>query len=227
MKNTLFLLFFVSFFTVSAQRMGFNVGEFSIHDSMEDEMIEAFDKALEGVVFDGGGIVLERLWNGRESHVTHRIVWMFTLGKDMIKSGLNQDKQEAFWAKMQTFVKEWNTGYAGRMLSWKEGNTDENSFGHIYDIKVSDPAKFKTAHDKIVKQHQDIFKDRVVGFGTYDMGRPNGATHWVALTGKDRMDHLMVQDELEKRSNFIKLLGERGPVEEVKDFEIQILRRAQ
>ena len=44
---------------------------------------------------------------------------------------------------------------------------------------------------------------------------------------KDRMDHLMVQDELEKRSNFIKLLGERGPVEEVKDFEIQILRRAQ
>ena len=59
------------------------------------------------------------------------------------------------------------------------------------------------------------------------MGRPNGATHWVALTGKDRMDHLMVQDELEKRSNFIKLLGERGPIEEVKDFEIQILRRAQ
>ena len=68
MKNTLFLFLFVSFLTVNAQRMGFNVGEFSIHDSMEDEMIEAFDKALEGVVFDGGGIVLERLWNGRERH---------------------------------------------------------------------------------------------------------------------------------------------------------------
>ncbi|MEL0301887.1 MAG: hypothetical protein VW976_08415, partial [Flavobacteriaceae bacterium] len=66
-----------------------------------------------------------------------------------------------------------------------------------------------------------------VGFGTYDIGRPNGASHWVVVTGKDRNDHLMLYDKLEKSSKFMQLIKERGAAEDVRDYEVEILRRKQ
>ena len=52
------------------------------------------------------------------------------------------------------------------------------------------------------------FKDRVVGFGTYDIGLPNGATHWVGLTGEDTQDHLMLYDKMEKKDEGTDILEE-------------------
>ena len=67
----------------------------------------------------------------------------------------------------------------------------------------------------------------VTAVTTTDIGRPNGATHWVAVTGKDREDHLMLYDKLQKNPKFMKLISSRGEFEDVKDFELQILRRKQ
>ena len=63
-------------------------------------------------------------------------------------------------------------------MSWKEGNLETNPEVHIWDIIPEDPTAFKVAHDKIVDEFKSEFKDRVVGYGTYDIGMPNGATHW-------------------------------------------------
>ena len=71
------------------------------------------------------------------------------------------------------------------------------------------------------------FKGRIVGFGTYDFGLPNGAKHWVGLSGKDIDDHLLLYDKLEKNPKFIKLISSRGKFELIKDFEINILKRKQ
>jgi hypothetical protein len=37
----------------------------------------------------------------------------------------------------------------------------------------------------------------------------------------------MLYDKLEKSSKFIKLIQERGAIEEVRDFEVEILKRKQ
>ncbi len=87
--------------------------------------------------------------------------------------------------------------------------------------------QFKAGHDKIVKEFEEDFAGRSVGFGTYDFGRPNGATHWIALSGKSKEDHMMMYDKLWKNETFVKLIKERGPAEEVKDYELKVLKQFQ
>ena len=41
----------------------------------------------------------------------------------------------------------------------------------------------------LVKSLPEVFEDRFVGFGTYDVNRPDGATHWVLVSEKFD-DHL-------------------------------------
>ena len=78
-----------------------------------------------------------------------------------------------------------------------------------------------------MSEFTDEFKGRIVGFGTYDFGLPNGAKHWVGLSVKDIDDHLLLYDKLEKNPKFIKLRSSRGEVEFVKDFETKILKSKQ
>jgi len=98
---------------------------------------------------------------------------------------------------------------------------------HIWDIKIEDPNVFKAGHDKIVETFKEDFEGRSVGFGTYDFGRPNGATHWIALTGKNKEDHMMLYEKFWNDKTFVKLIKERGPVENVKDYEVRILKHFQ
>ena len=60
--------------------------------------------------------------------------------------------------------------------------------------------------------------------GSYDFNGPNGATHWVMVSGKDMEDHLMLYDELQKQDDFYKLLSERGEVERVRDIDTELIR---
>ena len=59
--------------------------------------------------------------------------------------------------------------------------------------------------------------------GSYDFNGPNGATHWVIISGKDTEDHLMLYDELQKQDDFYVLLSERGEVERVGDVELEMV----
>ncbi len=226
----LFLSYFLTFISVSlyAQTMAFTCVEIKAKPFTQDNISEAFDKVFEDVEMNQGGVVLERFWSGRTHGMTHRIVFMYTLGVDMVdEDAIDPNKNDAFWSKMQNYVEEWGASYSGRMLSWKEGDTEANPNVHIWDIKVADQNQFKKGHDKIISEFKDDFDGRVVGFGTYDIGRPNGATHWVALTGKDREDHLMLYDKLQKSKKFMDLILSRGEMEDVKDYELEILKRKQ
>ena len=226
----IFLALFLAFFSmqISAQTMAYSVIEIKTKPFTQKDIKEAFDQVFDGVKMNKGGIVLERFTAGDRNGMTHRIVFLYTLGEKMIEDAFwASDKNDAFWSKMGNYVEEWGNSYSGRMLSWKEGDTEKTPQVHIWDIIPENPVAFKIAHDKIVAEFESDFKDRVVGFGTYDIGLPNGATHWVALTGKDTSDHLMFYDEMEKKPRFVKLLEERGEFELVKDFELKILSRKQ
>ena len=208
--------------------MAFSVVEIKAKPFTQKDIKEAFEKAFKDVKMNKGGIVIERFTAGKNEGMTHRIVFLYTLGEKMIEDEFwGSDKNSAFWAKMSNYVEEWGSSSSGRMLSWKEGDTDKMPQVHIWDIIPEDPVAFKTNHDKIVKEFAEDFEDRVVGFGTYDIGLPNGATHWVGLTGKDTQDHLMLYDKMEKKKRFMELLAKRGNFELVKDFELKILSRLQ
>ena len=228
MKKLLFTVAFFATISLTAQTMAFTAVEIKAKDYTQKDIAEAFDKVFDGVKMNQAGVTLERLWMGSTKGMTHRIVWMSTLGVDMVDEGaINPDKNEAFWAKMNNYIEEWGASYSGRMLSWQEGDTEKNPTVHIWDIKALDQNQFKKGHDNIVKTFKKDFEGRVVGFGTYDIGRPNGASHWVVVTGKDRNDHLMLYDKLEKQSKFMQLIKERGAEEDVRDYEVEILRRKQ
>ena len=228
MKKIILLFIFFATITLTGQNMAFSVVEFTAKPYTQKDILKAFNDTYEGVKMNQGGIVLERIGNGRTNGATHRLVFMWTLGVEMMADdAVSDDKGSALWAKMRNFVDKWGTGYSGRILSWQEGDTDKNSNVHIWDIKIDDPNLFKAGHDKIVEKFKEDFSERVVGFGTYDIGRPNGASHWIALSGKDKNDHMMLYDKLQKDPKFIKLIQERGPVSDIKDYEVTILKRFQ
>lgn len=211
---------------LTAQTMAFTAVEIKAKDHTQKKIEEAFDKVFEGVEMNQAGVTLERLWMGSTKGMTHRIVWMSTLGVDMIDEGaINPDKNEAFWSKMNNYIEEWGPGTSGRVLSWQEADAKETPYVHIWDMKVQDQNQFKIGHDNIIKSFKEDFDGRFVGFGTYDIAGPNGATHWVALSGKNRNDNLMLYDKLQKSNKFMELIQERGTVENVRDFEIEILKR--
>ena len=52
--------------------------------------------------------------------------------------------------------------YSGRILSWQEGNTEENNYVHIWDYISENPKEFKIGHDKIVKNLKMIFREELL-----------------------------------------------------------------
>lgn len=226
MKKLLFTVAFFATISLTAQTMAFTAVEIKAKDYTQKDIVEAFDKVFDGVKMNQSGVTLERLWMGSTKGMTHRIVWMRTLGVDMVDEGaISPDKNEAFWAKMNNYIEEWGPGTSGRILSWQEADVKETPYVHIWDIKVQDQNKFKKGHDNIIKSFKEDFDGRFVGFGTYDIAKPNGATHWVIVSGKNRIDNLMLYDKLQKSNKFIKLIQERGDFENVRDFEIEVLKR--
>jgi len=225
MKKIFFLISssLILTFSLSAQTMSFGVSEIVVKEGFEDDLIKAHDVALESVKFlHGAQIIIERLNKQKNNEATHRIIWLIPLGEEWFEGG-NEDKGQAFWAKYSNMVETTNE-YSGRILSWQEGNIEENNYVHIWDYIPENPKQFKIGHDKIVKKFKNDFQGRVVGFGTYDLQRPDNATHWVALTGKNREDHMMLYEKMQNNSEFTKLIAERGNRVAVKDYVAEILK---
>ena len=83
-----------------------------------------------------------------------------------------------------------------------------------------------SSQKKFANSLPDVFQDRFVGFGTYDINRPNGATHWALVSGSDLNDHLSLANDLQKNhtKKFMEYLEDRGEVELVHNFTFQNLR---
>ena len=225
MKKILFLIAFFTTTFLTAQTTGYWAMEFKAKSNSENNISEAFDERFKDVKINKGLVVLERLSTGSQNGMTHRLVWLFTLGVTAIEmDGNNPDKKDAFWAKLDNYIEVWGPTYSGRWLSFQLGDMDKNPTEHIWDIKIKDPSKFKAAHEILVNELKNDFAGRSIGFGTYDIGRPNGATHWMYISGKDGEDHLKLYEKLEKTEEFKKYIQNRGDVIDVKDFELEILK---
>ena len=224
MKNTILFLTLLFTSLLSAQTMAFTVVELKAKDFSEAKVLEDFDKLFDGVELMNGTIVLESIETGSTLGNTHRLAWIYPLGGEMMaENAVDPLKSQVFWAKMGNYIEEWGPVHHGRILSWQPTKNEEMKLVHIWDVKAKDPIAFKKGHDNIVKSFKQDFKDRLVGFGTYDINRPNGATHWVLVSGIDEEDHLMLLDKLQNDSKFNGLIQSRGETEEVSDFAVKHL----
>ena len=76
-----------------------------------------------------GGVVLEKLRHGRPEGMTHRIVWLWELGKrGMVDGELSEFEQSDFRSQLRGLVEKWGMSYSGRMINWVEGDMKETPF---------------------------------------------------------------------------------------------------
>ena len=107
-----------------------------------------------------------------------------------------------------------------------EGKNREKSLCLFGTSKLKIQA-FASAQKKFTDSASSLFTDRVVGFGTYDINKPNGATHWSLVTGKDVNDHLGLISEVQENKAFKVYIQSRGEVEQIHDFVVEVLKRYQ
>ena len=227
MKNLLLVTFFFLSFTLYSQDMAFNVIYVEAEENAQDDIAELFDNFYADKEFESGGVALERLRHGRPEGMTHRVVFLWELGKEGLAEGQASEFEEsAFWGWLVNRIESWGTSYAGRFINWVEGDIEKTPFVQIWDINPENPAAFQKAQMEFVNSLPDVFQDRFVGFGTYDINRPNGATHWALVSGSDLNDHLSLANDLQKNHSkkFMEYLEDRGEVELVHNFTFQNLR---
>ena len=66
----MFTVALLSTIVLSAQTMAFTAVEVRVKEHTQKDIEEAFDKVFEGVEMKQGGVVLERIWNGRTNGMT-------------------------------------------------------------------------------------------------------------------------------------------------------------
>ena len=193
----------------------------------QDEIAEKFDAHYKDVEFNSGGLYLEKLNRGNTLG-THRVVFFGDATNWGMKEGQKEkNENDVFWRNVNDHVESWGDAFSGRILDY-DGDVAPDHYGYIqiYDIAVDNPVKFLNAHKKMVSQARGLMEDRPVAFGTYDIGSPNGATHWVAVGYKDVGDNIVIKSKMEQE--LAKEWGEyfknRGEVTNSGNFDLNILR---
>lgn len=227
MKNiiTIVLLFFG--LNTYSQQMGFNVVYVKAEENSEDQIGEMFENYYTNNKMKSGGAVLERLRHGKPEGMTHRLVWLWELGnRGMVDGELSEFERSSFRRGISNLVDNWGMSYSGRIVNWYPGDVEKTPFVHIWDIKPEDPVAFQKAHKTFVESLPNAMKDRFNGFGTYDINQPNGATHWVLVSGKDLDDHLVFLNDVETKysEQAQKFEKDRGEVDIIHDFTFQNLK---
>ena len=207
--------------TLSAQTLVFNIQEFKAKEFSQSDIAAAYETCCADVKPNKGGYGVQEIGKGADGGMTHRLIWYWEMGEDLWEGTNIWDKVPLWSAQMNNYVEEWGEPDSGRVLSRQVGTDEDYVWSHIWDIKIDNPNQFKIAHDKIVEKFKKEFTGRRVGFGTYDINYPNGATHWVGVSGKDDHDHSMLYHMLETQSEFVKMAAERGKFENVRDYMVK------
>ena len=164
----LFITIIIAVFTLqlSAQTTAYSVVEFRAKPHTQKDLLNIFNRTFDSVAMNQGGVSLERIGNGRTNGATHRMVWFWTMGEDlMAEDAMSDDKADLLWSRMANYIEEWQVSYSGRVSSWQ--------------------------------------------------------------AGKDKEDHMMLYEKFWNDKTFVKLIKERGPVENVKDYEVRVLKQYQ
>ena len=230
MKKIVLYTFILCSGYMFSQTRAYRVAEVTVENrENEKALLKLFDKFYEGAKFKSGGKIIQRIIEGREpGGSTHRIVTIYDLGNFGRVDGDFEPKElEDFLTTRSLLIKSTNKIYSGRVLNVKnDKKIVEDEVFHIYDIIPKNPFKFSKAYEKALKGMSGLNGDRRFGFGTYDIGKPNGATHWTLVSGKGPSDIIKSLEDMftDYGEEFFTFLNERGEVKDVKDFLLRNLR---
>ena len=226
MKKYIILLISI-LFNLNTYSQAFTAVEITAERGGQAPLVELFDEYFGDAKFKSGGVNLERLWMGNLN--THRIVFFGELGNSgRVEGDVQPFENSLFWSRANNYIKEWGNTSSGRIISWKggePGSDEKYRYIQIYDIKVSDPESFKKAHDKVTQQLSKAIGDRTVGFGSYDIGGYNGASHWVLVSAENWDDLMLQKVEYEKYTKeWEEYYKTRGEVENVRNYSFYVAK---
>ena len=223
MKKLIYIISFIFIATNLYSQNTFRLWHFNAKDGTETAIGELMIKHNENAEFKSGGVQIERISFG-DNKWSHRVVAFGEVGK-IGRTDLKEFQQGLFLEKLNNYVEEWGPSYAGRFLSYVGGQPKDYPFIQIYEITPNDPIAFKKAHDKFVIKASKTIGDRPIAFGTYDIGSPNGATHWVVIGSSGFSD--LIDQKQKWEDNFSKEAAEwaktNGGVEFKSNFTIRVL----
>ena len=213
--------------TVGFAQNAFIEFQFDAKRGTQDAILALTDEFWGEAEFKSGGIHVESINIGNPKS-SHRIL----LYGDPSNWGrldtlnVNRDKWQAFVQKLNNHIDEWTHSSSGNVLSWTGAvDAEEFSYVQIYEFSAEDPIAFQAAHDKIVAQMADTMEGRAVGFGTYDIGGYNGATHWVAVGYKNWSDLMVKGRELQTYAKeWQAYYKNRGKVDIIRNYALNVER---
>jgi|TARA_B110000259_G_scaffold70396_1_gene82936 hypothetical protein len=223
MKKIVYLL--LIFTTFSYSQNAFMEFQFDAKRGTESAILALTDEVWGKAEFKSGGINIES-FNIGNAKSSHRIV----LYGDPANWGrsdslVNEDKWSVFIQKMNNHIEKWTHSSSGNIISWV-GDSEDYSYVQIYEFKASDPSAFKSAHDKIVSQMSSIMGEREIGFGSYEIGGYNAASHWVAISAKNWTDLILTRRKMkELTKEWDEYYKKRGNVEHVRNYTTNIVKR--
>jgi len=182
MKKITLILIILSVNLLMAQNMSYTVYEFKVKDEAESGLVQEFDAFWKDAkIQENGAFNVEKYRRGAPRGMTHRMVRFSEIGRTgHMREGATKSERSLFWAKVRDKV-EFGTSFSGRILSWLPGDLKANPIVQIWHLKLENPSAFKSAHDKFFNSIGNYMDGKAVGFGTIDVGSPDGATHWVAI----------------------------------------------
>ena len=223
MKNVLSIVFLLLFVFVNAQTSG-RIYNMKVMPGHAPSVLNLFTDFAEGHEWnEGSGVMLQSVQfkNG----VTHRILaW-----GDPENFGTKQEKTDSEWTayleQLNNHLSFANDSSVITSLGFSEGDASKNKSAKIFDLKVHEPAKFKLAFDKIVKQNKSILGDRRMGLLSIDAGGTLGATHSIVVYGKGLNDLVLLERKFRNSKGFGDYIKDRGKVEYIQNYYINTLAR--
>jgi|TARA_B110000263_G_C15236241_1_gene477168 hypothetical protein len=223
MKNVLSIVFLLLFVFVNAQTSG-RIYNMKVMPGHAPSVLNLFTDFAEGHEWnEGSGVMLQSVQfkNG----VTHRVLaW-----GDPENFGAKQEKTDSEWTayleQLNNHLSFANDSSVITSLGFSEGDASKNKSAKIFDLKVHEPAKFKLAFDKIVKQNKSILGDRRMGLLSIDAGGTPGATHSIVVYGKGLNDLVLLERKFRNSKGFGDYIKDRGKVEYIQNYYINTLAR--
>jgi hypothetical protein len=223
MKNVLSIVFLLLFVFVNAQTSG-RIYNMKVMPGHAPSVLNLFTDFAEGHEWnEGSGVMLQSVQfkNG----VTHRVLaW-----GDPENFGAKQEKTDSEWTayleQLNNHLSFANDSSVITSLGFSEGDVSKNKSAKIFDLKVHEPAKFKLAFDKIVKQNKSILGDRRMGLLSIDAGGTLGATHSIVVYGKGLNDLVLLERKFRNSKGFGDYIKDRGKVEYIQNYYINTLAR--
>ena len=223
MKNVLSIVFLLLFVFVNAQTSG-RIYNMKVMPGHAPSVLNLFTDFAEGHEWnEGSGVMLQSVQfkNG----VTHRVLaW-----GDPENFGAKQEKTDSEWTayleQLNNHLSFANDSSVITSLGFSEGDASKNKSAKIFDLKVHEPAKFKLAFDKIVKQNKSILGDRRMGLLSIDAGGTPGATHSIVVYGKGLNDLVLLERKFRDSKGFGDYIKDRGKVEYIQNYYINTLAR--